>query len=279
LLRAEAARRGVTVERLLEQEVARRTRPVTDADVGAFVLSNPLPDGATPAMVAPLVAALLGQRARETAREEYLHALRRDPAAHVRVFLDPPRVSLPRAAHDPVRGSATAPVEVVVFSDFECPFCRRTEPVLARLVEQFQGDVRLVWRHFPLSIHASARPAAEAAQCAHDQGKFWAYHDALFSDPALLQPAGLLSAADLVGLEPDRFADCVRTRAHANEVRIDVEAGERAGVSGTPTVFIDGVPFVGALSYEVYERAVLDELDRAAGRTRVAAPTSPAEQP
>jgi protein-disulfide isomerase len=279
VLSAEAAGRGMTVESLLDHEVARRAKPVTDADVSAFVSSNPLPAGATPAMVAPLVAVLLGQRARETAKEEYLRTLRMTPAMRVEVFLEPPRVSLPRAPHNPTRGSATAPVEVVVFSDFECPFCRRAEPSLARLIERFPSEVLFVWRHYPLAMHQAARPAAEAAQCAHDQGRFWPFHDALFADPALLPPAGLLTTAERLGLDPEAFAHCVSTRVHADDVAIDTDAGERAGVSGTPTVFINGVAFVGALSYEVYERAVLDALARAAGALRPPVPTSQLEKP
>jgi len=272
LLSAEATRHGLTVEDLLESEVTRRAKPVSDADVNAFLSSNPVPAGATPSVVAPLVATLLRQRARETAKEEYLSALRLAPDARVQVFLEPPRVPVPRAAHNPTRGGDSAPVEIVMFSDFECPFCRRAEPVLARLSQRFPTEVQFVWRHYPLTIHQSARPAAEAAQCAHDQGQFWAYHDALFADPALLQSGGLVATAARLGLDADAFARCVNTHRHAAEIASDSEAGEQAGVSGTPTVFINGVAFVGALPYDVYERAVLDELARSGLPDRPQAP-------
>ncbi len=276
LLSAEAVRRGLTVEELLAGEIASGTKAVTDADVREFVASNPMPPGTTTAMVAPLVAALLAQRARESAKEEYLRRLRLAPEARVRVFLEPPRVSITRAAHSPTLGGAAARVEVVVFSDFECPFCRRAEPVLARLRERFPTEIRFVWRHFPLSTHQSARSAAEAAQCAHDQGEFWSFHDALFADSALLRPAGFAAIADRLGLDTGVFAACVNAHSHAADVADDTATGERVGVSGTPTVFINGVAFVGALSYEVYERAVLEEVARLSGRT---GPTDQASEP
>lgn len=264
LLTAEAGRRGVTREELVDLEAAKRVRAVTDADVASFLAANALPAGVTAAMIAPTVAALLRQRATDTARQEYLAALRQDPASAVQVWLEPPRVAGLRDTHNPTRGRVDAPVEVVVFSDFECPFCRRAEPVFARLVARFPDDIVLVWKHYPLSIHASARPAAEAAQCAHAQGRFWAFHDALFAeaDAARLSPSGLDAAAVGVGLDPVVFARCVQTRVHQMEVMADGAAGERAGVSGTPTVFINGVAVVGSQPYDVYERLVIEELAR-----------------
>ncbi len=177
-------------------------------------------------------------------------------------MLEPPRTALTAAPHNPVRGRPGAPVDVVVFSDFECPFCRRTEPVLNRLAERFPVEVRFVWKHYPLSIHPNAAGAAEASQCAHDQGRFWAYHDALFVDHAALDEGGLVEVARRLDLDRDLFVACLRSHAHAAEVKADTETGRRAGVAGTPTVFVNGVALVGALSFDTYERAVLDELAR-----------------
>ncbi len=262
LLEMEAVKQGIASDELLAREVARRTKLVTEADVSAYLASNPMPAGTTVSMVAPLVATLLSRRAGDAARDEYIDSLMSRPDARVEVFLQPPRVSVVRALHNPTLGSPVAPVEVVVFSDFECPFCRNAEPALARLRERFPEEVVFVWKHFPLSIHQRARPAAEAAQCASDQGQFWSFHDHLFADPSLLQPSGLMATATMVGLDAQAFERCVSAGIHAPDVASDTAAGERAGVSGTPTVFINGMAFVGALPYETYERAVLDELMR-----------------
>ncbi len=272
LLAAAAAARGLSVDELVLREVEARVRAVSPAEVSAFLSTNPMPAGTSLAVVTPLVEALLRQRARELARHDYLASLQAMPGAHVQILLEAPRVATTRAAHNPTRGPLGAPVEVVVYSDFECPFCRRAEPALARLLERFPTEVVMVWRHFPLGIHARAREAAEAAQCAHDQGRFWAYHDALFADPAAIAPDALVATAVRLGLDRPTFARCVRDHVHAATVVHDSEAGERAGVSGTPTVFINGVPFVGALPFEAYERAILDELDRV-GRRQSDTPT------
>ncbi len=279
LVAAEADRQGVTREELIEVESARRVKPVTDADVASFLVGSALPPGVTTEMLTPTVTALLRRRAVDVARDEYLGTLRRAPASRVEVFLEPPRTSGLREAHNPTRGRLDAPVEVVVFSDFECPFCRRAEPVLARLVARFSEDVLLVWKHYPLSIHAHARPAAEAAQCAHAQGRFWAFHDALLADADVARVVqGRLDAmAAGVGLDPADFARCVQTRAHQEDVVKDSAAGERAGVTGTPTVFINGIAVVGSQPYEVYERLVLDELERVT-RPRAHVVSEPASQ-
>jgi protein-disulfide isomerase len=262
LLAAEAGRLGLQVAELVDREVTRRVRPVTELEVSAFLAVNPVPGGAPTAVVTSLVASLLGQRARVTARDEYLAALRRAPSAQVRILLEPPRVSLRPAVHSPTRGSASAPVEVVIFSDFECPFCRRAETAFTSLFTRFADDVRFVWRHYPLSSHPRARPAAEAAQCAHDQGAFWAYHDALFTDAAQLDVEGFTASAVRLGLDADEFSRCLRSGRHSTEVGLDSDAGARAGVTGTPTVFVNGIAIVGAQAYEVYERVIVDELAR-----------------
>jgi protein-disulfide isomerase len=261
LLAGAAMARGVSVETLMDEEVTRRVRPVTDADVAAFVAQNPLPVGTTAEVVAPMVAALLGQRAREQARDEFIASLLAEPS-RARVLLEAPRVETLREAYNPTRGPANAPVQVTVFSDFECPFCRRAEPALTQLIARFPEEVMLVWKHYPLSIHAGARPAAEAAQCAHDQGRFWPFHDALFAETLPASQAAFADLARRLGLDVGLFADCLVRHAHAREVERDVAAGERAGVAGTPTVFINGLAFTGSLPVATYEKAVLDELRR-----------------
>jgi protein-disulfide isomerase len=276
LLQAEARRLEVDVADLVEREVTRRARPVTEHEVNAFLAVNPVPDGAPASVVASLMASLLGQRARAVARDEYLAALRMAPASRVSILLEPPRVRVQPAPHSPTRGSESAGVEVVIFSDFECPFCRRAEANFTRLFSRFADDVRFVWRHYPLSSHQRARPAAEAAQCAHDQGRFWTYHDALFAEATQLHTAGLTAVAAIAGLDVDEFARCVTSGRHASAVGLDSDAGTRAGVTGTPTVFVNGIAIVGAQSYEVYEKAIVEELARAASH-RTGSITSPGD--
>jgi len=263
LLQREAAANGMAVEALLEREVERRTRAIGPQEVTAFLTENPLPPDVDRLSAAPTVMALLQRRARDTARQAYMTELR--GSVSVQLALEPPRVTNLTAPHSPSRGRPDAPVTVVVFSDFECPFCRRVVPALERLSERFPGEVQVVWRHYPLAIHRHAARAAQASQCAHAQGLFWEYHDALFRQPDRLDADGLGEAALRSGLEVESFNACLVEGSRAGEVALDQEAGRRAGVSGTPTVFVNGVPYVGALSFETYEQAVLEELSRRDG--------------
>jgi protein-disulfide isomerase len=256
LLQREAEANGLEVEALLEREVQRRTKTVGPQDVAAFLIDNPLPPDVDRVSATPTVMALLQRRARDAARQRYLDELRHG-AVPVQLVLEPPRVTNLTAAHSPSRGRPDAPVTVVV--------CRRVVPALERLTDRFPNDVQLVWRHYPLAIHRQAARAAQASQCAHGQGRFWEYHDALFQQPDRLDAGGLEDAARRSGLDVEAFRGCVALGARAGEVALDQDAGRKAGVSGTPTVFVNGIPYVGALSFEAYEQAVLEELSRRDG--------------
>jgi len=136
------------------------------------------------------------------------------------------------------------------------------EPVLKRLLAEHKDDVRLVWKDFPLEGHPDARPAAEAARCAADQGKFWEYHDKLFTNQQALGRSRLKDYARQLKLEASAFASCVDTAAHRGDVERALSEAANLGVLATPTVFINGRLVVGAVPYETYERIVREELSR-----------------
>jgi Na+/H+ antiporter NhaA len=161
---------------------------------------------------------------------------------------------------DHIRGSPNAPVTVVEYGDFECPYCGQAEPVMRELLRDF-GDVGYVWRHLPLTdVHNHAQLAAEAAEAAADQGAFWELHDLLLEHQDALELKDLLDYAEQIGLDVDRFADALRTRAGASRVADDVDSADLSGVSGTPTFFINGRRHYGAYDIETLSAAV-----RAAG--------------
>ncbi len=163
----------------------------------------------------------------------------------------------------PVRGSPDAKVTIVEFSDFECPFCQRAEPTVRQVMNDYAGKVRLVYMQFPLSFHPNAQKAAEANECAGDQGKFWEYHDKLF-DSARLDAPSLKSQAAALGLDVVKFNSCLDSGANAAKVAAMQGMGSQNGVSGTPTFFINGQPLVGAQPYSNF-KAVLDQQLAAAG--------------
>ena len=171
---------------------------------------------------------------------------------------------------DHMRGSSDAPVTVVEYGDFECPFCGQAEPVVRELLRDF-GDVRYVWRHLPLNdVHPHAQIAAEAVEAAADQGAFWEMHDLLLDHQDALDPSDLTRYAEQLGLDVDRFAKDLREHAGAARVAEDVDGADLSGVTGTPTFFINGRHHYGA-----YDIVTLSAGVRAAGARAVLVTTPP----
>ncbi|MET7619114.1 Na+/H+ antiporter NhaA [Streptomyces sp. NPDC005408] len=167
---------------------------------------------------------------------------------------------------DHIRGRPDAPVTVVEYGDFECPYCGQAEPVVRALLADF-GDVRYVWRHLPLpDVHPRAQLAAEAAEAAAAQDAFWRMHDLLFEHQDALRPSDLVRHASEIGLDAQRFRRDLRKRAGAGRVAEDVESADLSGVSGTPTFFINGVRHHGAYDIAHLSAAVRTARQRAAVR-------------
>ncbi|HQR29552.1 MAG TPA: thioredoxin domain-containing protein [Anaeromyxobacteraceae bacterium] len=167
-------------------------------------------------------------------------------------------------ADDPARGPQVAPVTVVIFSDFQCPFCSRVEPTLAQLQKTYPSDVRVVWKHLPLGMHPQAMPAAIAAEAAREQGKFWEMHDLMFQNQSKLGPAQYEAWAAELKLDPRRFQASVASPATRARVEEDARVGARVASQGTPTLYVNCRPVVGAQPYEAFQRVVDEELARAA---------------
>ena len=167
---------------------------------------------------------------------------------------------------DPVKGSKNAKVVIVEFSDFQCPFCARFfEQTLPSIERDYikTGKVQLVYRDFPLSFHKYAQKAAEAAQCANEQGKFWEYHDLLFKRQNEWASAGevkFLDYARELGLDTNKFNNCLTTGKYESEVKKDFQDGLQYGVQGTPTFFINGIPLVGSQPYEAFKQLIDQQL-------------------
>jgi protein-disulfide isomerase len=193
-----------------------------------------------------------------------------EPLVDLAVDVDP--------EHDHVRGPLDAPVTVVEYGDFECPYCGQAEPVIRELLRDF-GDVGYVWRHLPLSdVHPQAQLAAEAAEAAAAQGAFWPMHDLLLEHQDALGGRDLVGYAERLGLDVDRFRDALRKHAGAARVDEDVDSADLSGVSGTPTFFINGRRHYGAYDIGTLSAAVRAAGARARLRERTARPggTSPA---
>jgi protein-disulfide isomerase len=261
LLQRAAASRNLTVEALLAEELPRRSASVNGDDIRRmYERSLPLPGGMTFDQVKPMITSYLEQQHLLEARSRFVEDLR--AAARATIHLDPPRQPVAIADNNPATGSSSAALEIVEFSDFECPYCRQLEPVLAQLRAKYGEQVRFVWKDFPLPIHSHARGAAEAARCAADQMRFWEYHDLLFASQQALAPGDLRRHARTAGLDVDRFAKCLEAGTHQAGIAADLEEGMRQGVEATPTVFINGRAVVGAQPIDAYEKVIEEELSR-----------------
>ena len=262
LVEREALARGTSRDELLAQELPSRTLPVTDDDIRQIYEQNrnAFPNQ-TLEQMEPQIQAFLEQQRPLQALHAYMGELR-TAADDVRVELEPPRTTIETDANDPAFGSRNATVEIVEFSDFQCPFCQRLNGTLEQLKADYGDDVRLVFKDYPLPNHAQAFKAAEAGNCAHEQGKFWELHDVMFSSQSELEVADLKRHAGELGLDQASFDTCLDSGRFAAAVSADLRLGQGVGVSSTPTVFINGRAVMGAAPYDVFAEIVQDEIDR-----------------
>ncbi len=262
LLEVEARTRGVDPDTLL-QEAADSAPGPSEEQVSAFYTENQARlQGSSLEQIAPRIREHLQQQNQQQAVVAFVASLRERSA--VKVDFEPPRVEV--AAIGPALGPEAAPVTVVEFSDFQCPFCSRAAPVLKQLRERYPEQVRVVYRHFPLdSIHPQARPAAEASMCAGEQDRFWEFHDLLFANPKALSDEQLAGYAEQLELDAEAFQACVAEGRFRDAVQLDLDDGRRAGVTGTPSFFVNGRMLGGALPLEEFVKVIESELQREGG--------------
>lgn len=259
LIEREATARSVTKDQLVASEITSKVVEVTDPEVDAWYEANKARVGNRPKdQIAPQIKAYLGNERAMKIRGDFLAGLR--SKYKVKLLLEPYRLDVP--AVGPAKGPDTAPVTIVEFSDFECPFCSRVTPTLTQVHDTYGDKVRIVFRNFPLPIHPSAPKAAEAAACAFELGKFWEMHDAMFADQKGLAIDGLKAKAAAVGLDAAKFDECLTSGRMASKVQADLEAGRAAGVNGTPAFFINGRDLSGAVPFEQFKQLIDDELAR-----------------
>lgn len=286
ILEAEATKRNKSVDELMSQFDALRDRPVTKQEVEAFARERNIDLKRLKKAERASIPNIIQMNSVYTARQEYQASLRR--AARV-AYLIPKR---PRERKDVSTGLAaplgdpSAPVAIVVFSDFQCPFSERAARRIGDIRQQYGDKVKVYFRHFPLEqIHPDARIAARASICAREQGRFWEYHDLLFANSSKLDEASLLKYAKASKFEPKAFKQCLSSEKADREVDTDQAEGLTLGVNSTPTFFVNGYVLRGAVPMENFARIIDDELsdpgyavivDEAAGR---GVPTSTPARP
>jgi len=266
LVIAEANRRNVGAEVLMRTEVSEKARRPSDAEVEKFYAENKKEIRGELAAVHNQLVEFLEERDRQRLERELNERLRR--AANVRMLIQEPLAPAQSISvdNDPSRGAATAPVTIVEFTDFQCPACAAMHPIIEEVLKGYGDKVRLVMRDFPLAVHPNARKAAEAANAAHAQGKFFEYASLLFQRQDSLDPASLKKYATELGLNRTRFDAELDKGTYAAEVQHDLVDGENYGVDQTPTIFVNGV-VLGTLSPEALRAAIDRALSPAAAKT------------
>jgi protein-disulfide isomerase len=268
LLEQAAKKDKLTVPEYLKKEIGDKAPQVTEADARKYYDQRKGP-GTPPfdQIKTRLIAALQNQSDQEQ-REKVLVALRKETPT--KILITAPRVEVASAGH-PSLGAADAPIIIVEFSDFQCPFCKRVEPALKEIREKYGDKVRLVYMDYPLPMHSHALDAAKAGRCAAEQGKFWPYHDAMFADQSHESPADLKAIAKNLGLDTAKFDTCFDQAKYEAGVRADMEQGKQLGIDGTPAFFINGRMLVGAQPAENFNQMIEEELSsKASGKTKQA---------
>ena len=264
LLTREARKRGLSVPALLDAEVTSKVALVTEQEVEAFYEKNKARVPGDPAEARQQIRIHLQNEKIAAKKQDYFQVLR--SKAKVAVHLQPPPVHRVEVATNgaPFKGPTRAPVTMVKFEDFHCPFCKKVQPTVAQVLSKYGNKVRLVHRDFPIdSIHPVARKAHEAARCANEQGKFWQYHDVLYANAPKADAADLKSYAKEVGLDVQAFEKCLASGKFQDVVQKDVDEGARLGVTGTPSFFINGRLLSGAQPLEAFVGIIDAEISQA----------------
>ncbi len=261
LLADQARREGIDPAALVEREITGKIPPVSTGDIETFYAQNEARmGGQSLAAMRDQIRTYLETQSLQQARWDYFSRLR--VQAGVEIALEPPRAAIEVTADEPSKGPLDAPIQIVEFSEFQCSYCAQVGAQLQQVMDTYGTKIRLVFRDFPLAMHDRAHLAAQAAQCAHDQGQFWPYHDALFAHPQALGAADLKKHASSVGLDVIRFEKCLNSGQFRQSVDADLQRGQALGVTGTPAFFINGRFLSGAQPYEVFERIIDEELER-----------------
>jgi len=268
LLEQEAKKQKLTVDQLLDREVNSKIKPdPTDDELHVYYegleTDKPFDE------LKDKIRQHIHDARVNKAKAAYLISLRK--AAQISVELAPPQAAV-NVAGAPVRGPKNAPVMLVEFADYQCPYCQKIHADLDRLQKEFGDRLAIAFKDFPLPMHPYAEKAAEAARCAGKQGKFWEYHDALFTEKKL-ETDQLKEQAKTLNLDTAAFNQCLDSGETAAAVKLDAEEGHRLGLTGTPSFFANGHFFSGALTYAALRDMIAQQLPPTSlSSNRVASP-------
>jgi len=182
--------------------------------------------------------------------------------AGARILLDPPRIEVAIADGTPTRGPSDAPIVLVEYTDYQCPFCMRVQPTITALMERYDGQIQHVFKNLPLPNHNQAQLAGEAAYCAQDQGQYWQFHDWLFQNQRTMNRETMIAQAGELGMDVEVFEACIEKQTYAGRVVSDAQEARSFGITGTPGFLVNGRVLSGAQPLESFETVINEELRR-----------------
>jgi len=259
LFEKEAKSRNVTVEQLEATEITAKVPEPSDAEIQKVYDENKSQLGnQTLDQVKPRIVEFLKQQKAGERQQAFVEELK--AKYKTTINLKPPVVEVSTAGR-PARGPDKAPITIIAFSDYQCPYCKRAHATVEQVMQTYGDKVKLVYRDYPLPFHENARPAAEAAACANAQGKFWEYHQKLWA-ASDLSTEKLKAMAGEVGMDQKKFDECLAKQEFKAVIDKDIADGASVGVSGTPAFFINGRMLSGAQPFEKFKEVIDEELAR-----------------
>ena len=257
LLSKEAANAKMEKDAFIMQKVVKGNVKASEAEFNKFVAEKKIPEKQISPEIKERINKYLEDQKKDEKINEYLAKLTKGQP--VEVYFKKPKLTMDiEVGTGPIWGSKSAPVTIVEFSDFQCPFCSKAAATVDEVKKKYKGKIQLAFRHFPLSFHKEAGPAAEASMCLNEQSvdKFWKYHDILFENQKELDQASLDKYAKQAGANMDKYKECMTSGRHKETVKKDTEYGEKIGVRSTPTFFINGELVSGALPLEAFSEVI-----------------------
>jgi protein-disulfide isomerase len=261
LVERAAKKENLSSDAYLKREVADKVKPPSDADLKQLYDATVAQGKQLPPF--DMVKSQIADYVKEQQADQMMDGLYNKLRADAKIEVNLPPMLLPKVAVAPIgsmKGDPNAPVTIVEFSDFQCGFCGKAEPTVRRLLDDYKGKIKLVYREYPLPFHDKAHKASQAALCAGDQGKYWEMHARLFENQQALDVPQLKGYARALNLDAGKFDKCLDGNVKAAQVDKDLKEGQAVGVNGTPAFFINGRPLSGAMPYEMMRAVIEHEL-------------------
>ena len=261
LIGAEAKKAGMSLEDFINKKVTKGEIKISEKAYKKFVADKKIPESQINPQIKERINAYLQSQMRQELIQAHVAKLTKGKP--VEVYFSKPKMEVNvEIGKAPVWGNDKAPVTVVEFSDFQCPFCSRGADTVTEIKKKYGNKVKVAFKHFPLPMHREARPASEASMCVNEQStdKFWKYHDLLFKNQDKLDKANLEKYAKDVGADVKKFNDCVNANKYKELVQNDLEYGDKIGVKSTPTFFVNGQIVSGAVPIESFSEIIDEEL-------------------